>query len=409
MVPVIGIILTGIFLFCNFVIVSLVQSLHTMNLFETRSISENRYTLSDNYRGIPEQELMNDIYKINSLKELYYGLENWDRGEYFLFSSPGLLMKVINKSSVTQMRYGYEEGMLFDENDIDEKNLVSVKQISLNKAVCEYYDLFISDGQKFTDSNYIYNEKYIPALLGAEYTALYQVGDIIPAEFYATEIPIMVVGILGTGEYIIHNDKIVILDRYVVTAAQQFPLPPPTHEDFFLQAAVSLDNINGQMQLYEGVGLRELVMFLESYQHKYGFEMIDLLEVPSHAINVLRALNNRNLPIFVVLTVILIVYVIIAIHFTMKSIIEKNKKYYAVTILCGKGLGCLVFDIFLQLFTLFLLAHCLAALLTCFFTNRQIEYNNIWVIVSFLVFISIYTLWMHIKKMPVWEIISTKG
>lgn len=405
----IGVITVGIFYLCNFVICSLAESSQTLKQFSARSAGGKTYTLSDNYKGASEQSLMDDVYQINSLKEFYSGLQNWDGGDYFLFSSPGLMLKADEKSSVTPMRIGYEDGMMFDECDNDMEHLVSVKQISLNKAACDYLALTLAEGRLFEDGDYIYYKGYIPVLLGNEYSGLYQAGDTITAEFYTVRRPLKVIGILEEGEYLVLNDHTVTLDRYVVTPAQIFPKEPSDSQELFLQAAVSLDNVNGQMRLHEGITLRDLLMFLESYQEKYGIEPIDLLEVPTHAIETMRAINDRNLPIFTAVTALLIIYAIMAIHFTLKSVVEKDRQYYAVNLVCGKGLGRLVFDLFARLFALFIIAHLLAAGLTSFSTNHQMQYSFLWIMVSILVFISVYTIQRHLCKMPVWEIIGNES
>lgn len=383
-----------IFLWCNLIFCEFLDSTDMIPAPETN----NTFRLSDSYYDENEKELFKNTDKINSIKNFYSELENSELGDYVLNIGQALSLHYDDKSDIEKMRYAYEEGRMDDAYDNDFDNYVRVKHLVVNQNSCDKFGIYVSEGRVFEESDYLFKglDSKIPVLLGKKYKNIFSIGDTIEISYYTMKFDAEVVGFVTRGISITESGSGVEipLDRYIITPAFVFTDEPKTDDEKFFQAAVTLDNINGTVYLNRGYNFYDLIELIDQCREKYDLERIYILDISSYVTGLISVTGGKNLPVFMLLTLVVIAGSIALFHFVFVHIIRNSKEEIRI-----KGKNKILIELFVVFCSIFVLSHLIAYGVTSFYGRNYITYNYIWVIFSFLFFISFFTQRFYLKKL----------
>lgn len=91
-----------------------------------------------------------------------------------------------------------------------------VEGIMLDQTALDLYSLATSDGELFSDEDFVQTDNKLPLLLGSDFQDYYSIGDTIPLLHYGEEWVGVVKGFLKENEQITQDTMIYHLDNYVL-------------------------------------------------------------------------------------------------------------------------------------------------------------------------------------------------
>ena len=105
-----------------------------------------------------------------------------------------------------QLVNGYEYGKDLKNQTVHVNNkellITPINCISMDQDAWDLYDLSLSEGSEFTETDYSLTEKKLPLILGSEFKEYYALGDEIPLLYFSDEWTGVVQGFLEDDEVI---------------------------------------------------------------------------------------------------------------------------------------------------------------------------------------------------------------
>ncbi len=293
------------------------------------------YKLTDNLVGQYEDDFFSSKDALGKLRIMYSQLINNDSFDYLeMYNNPIVL---ISENITDELLYRYESGEGEKHRGIEDGQTYNeIKCFWMSCNVGNFFDIQCQKGNLWTEE--AKNEMPIPIVLGSGYLGIFEPGDIIDGiSPIAEKVQFEVYGILKEGEYLIHNGKIINLDRYVLTPLQDAKNVASTKEEERNQRILYLFKINGT--LYSDLPANELQDIIQDICDISGVRPSSTV---MGATNMQSYIVNANLQDILVLLkkmlIMLNVFSSIAtiLYFVIKM--DKNKEYYSILILNGFSL-----------------------------------------------------------------------
>ena len=157
-----------------------------------------------------------------------------------------------------------------------------VPSLFLNQNAFHFFDLKVQAGTPFDWSAINLDDDVLPAIMGANYTDLYQLGDEIEVLFFIRPITIKIIGFLDTNHRAMaYNDESFYeIDSYIILPMVE-QLPPfdgLEGEELFHYAITSFAMINGYIA--EPRQREDIDKILNDIGDDVGFRHFDLFAVP---------------------------------------------------------------------------------------------------------------------------------
>lgn len=318
-------------------------------------------------------------------------------------------LEITNPMIPEKFLINYEEGLsnksVFEyENEI----LYATKALQVSPSFFEEYNIKISIGQPFSESDYIYNEnKAIPVLLGMEYKDMFEIGDIIESYYIVDKLSFEVKGFIAedTFFYSKFDNNMISCNRYMITPALIFETANE------LSRIVLLQKLTGIIS--SSVGYEETVDMFESYMQDTNVDNLDLnIIYPKAAqegesiFDKYSAMTNEVANQFLIMVLIVMTFGIVATTVTICSMLRENRLNFGIEMLCGATKKDIFAVAFLFLLSVLLLSDALCSTVLFVSENNIFTLLYVQVVVIGMLVISGIISAIYVSKLPMHDIIG---
>ncbi|WP_052098689.1 hypothetical protein [Paenibacillus stellifer] len=206
------------FCFCILVF-QLITNLNQANL-EVRTTNnykdKNLYILSDSLYDEKETEFFSNMNSMDILKSFSTELSKKQTFDYY--NAIWQPIEVSDFKGDIHFDAYYENGFNQPAYNINGLSYRTIKSVQLNKIVFDSNNIQLSEGELFTDTDFIYNDKkkQIPIILGADYRGIYKPGDSFNILYYQRPFEGIVKGVLPPSQKILtKSEPELFLDTYM--------------------------------------------------------------------------------------------------------------------------------------------------------------------------------------------------
>ncbi|GAC41196.1 hypothetical protein [Paenibacillus popilliae] len=214
--------------------------------------------LQDKYQGKSIYHLLDGYYDgtqfehftsqpgyLKRLKNFYHDLTHTREFQYLAMDSHHILVK--DTGLPEHFNEGYEQGHKKRQQQIGDETFTAVKSFQMNKQAFDFFGLTIAEGASWREQDVQAGEgDTLPALLGASYRHIFQVGDEIVIDYYFKPFTIKVIGFLQANSKIYYNgDPEFYLDEHILLPHQEYDRKPLSKRDESFQKISYFAMING--------------------------------------------------------------------------------------------------------------------------------------------------------------------
>lgn len=235
---------------------------------------------------------------------------------------------------------------------------ISLQSIQIGKEAYSFFSLKdqIANGKGFENKDFVYDEEIISAILGHEYSDVINIRDTIKFDYLTKYIYIKVIGFLKKDTYIGINNKIHFLDNYILIPSLELNSSPNNEKDEkFQKILYSLKNW-GYIKINDGEDYYNYKNKVDEISNSLNLNYV-LNEgfVGSYIKNISNTMNSSK-GMLLISSVFL--FLLLSIIFTYVHVwnFNRNKKNYAIHLICGCSVFRLKLKIFFQVFMQFILS-----------------------------------------------------
>lgn len=320
------------------------------------------YRLVDNLMGEYEEAFLENKDALAKLKLMYHMLSNNSDFEYLeIYNNPIVL---IGENIRDEFLYRYEEGDAEQHRGMVEGQFYNeIKCCFISCNVGDMFDIQCHQGDFWEEDEK--NNETVPIVLGSSYSGIFEVGDYIQGITpFHENTQFEVYGILDEGEYLIYNDRIQNLDRYVLVPLQDAETLPEAGGKIGNQIFLYLCKTNGT--LASTLPPNDLQDIVQEICDVCGVMPSSTVAGSTNAQNhILKVSLEDFLRVLREMLFILNVFSAISAILYILMKIDKNQKYYGV--LMRNGFSVMqVFFILLGSVMLSLILAETAAILLCY-------------------------------------------
>lgn len=342
---------------------------HKIIDFDNKNIESIYLRVSDVY-GEKNQKTLSEFFSEKSALERMKEFCSILNKEFtYLEFDTQSLMVADNFHYKDEFRIDYGKDY-FGEND---KVGISLQSVQIGKNAYDFFTLEnqLADGRGFETNDFIFDDKTIPAILGNEYSGLVNIGGTFKFNYLSKNISVKVIGFLRQDTSIMLNNNIYFLDKYIIIPSLDVNFVPEDMEDKrFQNILYSLKNW-GYIKINDGEDFYDYKNRVDEISNKLGLKYILNEGYVYPYINNISNTMNSSKGIFLIASVFL--FLILSIIFTYIYLwnYNRNKKNYAIHLICGCSFLRLKQRIYFEIFIQFILSLVLSS-----FINRILLGEN---------------------------------
>ena len=339
------------------------EAVHKIIDFDNKNVESIYLRVSDVYDQKNQKKLSKFLLEKNSLERMkeFSQIVN-EEFDFLEFDTQPLLLKdKINYKDEFREDYGSSS---FGVNDYIG---ISLKSVQIGENAYDFFSLEnkIVNGKGFENNHFTFNNEIIPAILGYEYSELINVGDVIKFNYLSKDISVKISGFLKKDTSIGINNKIYFLDRHIVLPSLNVNFKPKNEADEkFQKILYSLKNW-GYIKINDGEDYYDYKNKLDKISNELGLKYVLNEGFVGPYINNISNTIHSSKGVFLIVSVFL--FLILSVIFTHIYVwnFNRNKKVYAIHLICGCSFLRLKLRIYFEIFIQFILSLALAS-----FINR---------------------------------------
>lgn len=191
-----------------FAIVSVLSFVSLFMMYQEKNDFEKQYFQLVDLDFREEGHLRQLLNQEDILPRLNAFKEDLRNNEQFTFIEflPNVVEFIGEWDKPDQLVNGYEYGKDLKNQTVHVNNkellITPINCISMDQDAWDLYDLSLSEGSEFTETDYSLTEKKLPLILGSEFKEYYDIGDEIPLLYFSEEWTGVVQGFLEDDEVI---------------------------------------------------------------------------------------------------------------------------------------------------------------------------------------------------------------
>lgn len=382
------VIITGLMLYLFLGILSFQYQEDYRSTAAKELLKANRISIFVGF-GFPEEiqmkEYLNDESAFYNIQATYVEMANM---EGFREVYPVLLQIIGEYKGERKFINGYEnipedeidsyiEQEVFNEAG-DKIEVTNIKGSILSEKMAEQYKINqqITIGEMFTQEDYQLGEEPVSVLLGYAYREQYKIGDVIHSLYNGIEMEFKVKGFLEKGAFVDFSKELLPLDYHIVLPALQVSeqqYNDGTAQEKYAYATHYIYKMNGELVCNDEKDVLQLLTVLEDAKNKHQIPIYynNLDEDYETNKSIMESLvvsrDNRILAGVEMIIISLGMILIFILSY------RKERKDYAVRLLCGASLGQVKRLVFRK-FLVSLLAGYLIAV-GIFFYQKRMEFS----------------------------------
>lgn len=188
-------------------------------------ISQNKHEFEKQYfqlvdiEDLHDQSYISNLYNqsdlVTRLKNFNQELRNNSNFVFIEFSPVGIefIGKRNKPTDLAENPTSIDQTTKINDTEVF---VTSVEALMIDQISLDLYSLHVSDGELFSDSDFVQTDNKLPLLLGSDFQDYYSIGDTIPLLYYGEEWIGVVKGFLKENEQITQDAMIYHLDNYVL-------------------------------------------------------------------------------------------------------------------------------------------------------------------------------------------------
>ncbi len=191
-----------------FIIISVLSCVSLFMIYQEKNDFEQQYFHLADLQNIQNDSLGQLLDQDNILERLNNFKQELKESEKFTFIEflPNVVEFIGEWDKPDQLVNGYEYGKDLKNQTVHVNNkellITPINCISMDQDAWDLYDLSLSEGSEFTETDYSLTEKKLPLILGSEFKEYYDIGDEIPLLYFYEEWTGVVQGFLEDDEVI---------------------------------------------------------------------------------------------------------------------------------------------------------------------------------------------------------------
>lgn len=263
-----------------FAIVSILSCVSLFMMYQEKNEKndfEQQYFHLADLQNIQNDSLGQLLDQDNILERLNNFKQELKANEQFTFIEflPNVVEFIGEWDKPDQLVNGYEYGADLKNQTVHVNNkellITPINCISMDQDAWDLYDLSLSEGSEFAETDYSLTEKKLPLILGSEFKEYYALGDEIPLLYFSDEWTGVVQGFLEDDEVINQDWNEYSLDtRILVPSFKEMS----EEIDFNLRKTITYAQLEGYVLLedkseYSKVN-REIKKLSQKYNLPYG-------------------------------------------------------------------------------------------------------------------------------------------
>ncbi|MDR1563868.1 MAG: hypothetical protein LBS74_02815 [Oscillospiraceae bacterium] len=286
-------------------------------------------------------QYMDSNAKFEDLKDF---VESLEQNEQFSYVNTMLQsLYIIDTALPAKFAEGYEQGenALSIIREEDGKKLLSFKGLQVSYNVFEEFGKELETGEYFSKDDFIYDEtKPIQVILGNEYKAFYNLGDIIAANDSRYDINIQVKGFLPKDSYMPVKGSIVYLDRYIVYPYYSGYSNMGDDKHLRIARFTLAGRANGEIITSDShLNVQNLIDALSEQYNTFKFKVYS---IDSSGINAISQMSEKMANQFLMLALALMFFTVFGISATVVGRIRTQSYEYGVNLISGATLSDIV-------------------------------------------------------------------
>ncbi|MGF7060416.1 hypothetical protein [Brassicibacter mesophilus] len=342
---------TTIFMFSN---KNYNKAVHKIIDFDNKNVESIYLRVTDVYDQKNQKKLSEFFSEKNSLKLMkeFSHIVN-EEFNFLEFDTQTLLLKDIFRYK-DEFRKDYGSSSFGVNDHIG----ISLQSVQIGKNAYDFFTLEnqVASGKGFENNDFIFDNKIIPAILGHEYSELINIGDTTKFNYLSKDISVKIIGFLKKDTSIGINNKIHFLDRCIVIPSLEVDFEPENEEDEkFQKILYSLKNW-GYIKMNDGEDYYDYKNKVDEISNKLSLNYV-LNEgfVGPYISNISNTMHSSK-GVFLITSIFL--FLILSVIFTYIYVwnFNRNKKVYAIHLICGCSFLRLKLRIYFEIFIQFILS-----------------------------------------------------
>lgn len=257
--------------------------------------------------------------------------------------------------------YGMES---YGEND---KFGIALQSAQIGKNAYDFFTLEnqVANGRGFENNDFIFDGKIVPAILGHEYSDLVNIGDTIKFNYLTKDILVKVIGFLKKDTSIAINNEIYFLDKLIVAPSLDVDFAPANKDDErFQNILYSLKNW-GYIKINDGEDYYDYKNKVDEINNKLNLKyIVNQGYIYPYIKNISNTIHSSK-GVFLIASIFLFLILSVIFAYIYLWNFNRNKKNYAIHLICGCSFPRIKLRIYSEIFILFILSFALSA-----FINR---------------------------------------
>jgi len=243
----------------------------------------------------------------------------------------------------------------FGEND----NIgISLLSVQIGKNAYEVFGLEnqVANGRGFKATDFQFDNVTVPALLGHEYSGLVNIGDTLKFKYLSKDISVKVIGFLKKDTSVMLDNRIYFLDRYILIPSLNVDFAPENkEEEKFQKILYSLKNW-GYIKVKDGDDFYDYKNKVDEISSKLGLKyIVNEAYVYPYIKNISNTLHSSK-GVFLIASIVLFIALSIVFTFIYLWNYNRNKKVYAIHLICGCSFPRLKLRLFSEIIIQFILS-----------------------------------------------------
>lgn len=342
---------------------------------------KSMFQISNDYYNEKGEEFSKNNDTLSIKKEFYNKLNNEENFEYLSIKEHYISVNSDIIPDESKIVYSNNE---YQFEKIEDKEYTMVKSIQMNRKSYDFFDLKVSEGRVWNNSDFKYNG-YIPILLGSNYKKIFNIGDKIEIGYFGTKFNAEIIGFIKEDSSVLGNGNIqMYLNEYILLPHINFEDPSDSVSRDFQEVVyfmmlegyiVTEDNIASIQNMKDKV---EILSQESGFIEYFFIGANPYLKSYTNTITILR--ENKDV-IFSILSLISIFnFMIISILFWIKN--NRRISYYSIHYMHGANKSKLLIQQWLEIEIIFLFS---------FFTYFLISYEILY-LYNFKVYLILFIL-----------------
>ncbi|MCG8499546.1 MAG: hypothetical protein MJB12_03940 [Firmicutes bacterium] len=257
-----------------------------------------------------------------------------------------------------------------------EKDHISLLSIQIGKNAYDVFDLEnkLFNGKGFEPNDFIFDNKPVPAILGYEYLGLIDIGDTIKFSYLTKDISVKVMGFFKKDTAVTIDNRIYFLDKYIIIPSLDVNFAPVDKEDASFQLILySLKNW-GYIKVNDGDDYYDYKNRVSEINNRLGLKyVVNEAYIYPYIKNISNTMHSSK-GVFLIASILVFLLLSGIFIYIYLWNYNRNKKVYAIHLICGCSFRRLKLKIYFEIFMQFMLSFVLATFINRILLGQDLIY-----------------------------------